>query len=123
MVGDGRDPADVGDVREGVGEGGTGAGEGGWDGGGAGGVSGAEGAGRVGGGGLGRVCWLPKLALTIPLPKLNRSSLLLSRAWFTLISFLLPPTMITALPTSSALSILLASSTCLSRGFLKVPVG
>ena len=83
MVGGGRDPADGGDVREG----GTGAGEGGWDGGGAGGVSGAEGAGRVVGGGLGRVCWLPKLALTIPLPKLNRSSLLLSRAWFTLMSF------------------------------------
>ena len=71
---------------------------------------------------MGRLWWVPKLALTVPLPRLNRSSFLLSRAWFTLTSFLFPPTMMVALPTSSALSILMASSTCLSRGFLKVPV-
>ena len=70
---------------------------------------------------MGQLWLAPKFALTEPLPRLNRSSFLLSRSLFTLISFLLPPMMMVALPTSSALSILLASSTCLSRGFLKVP--
>ena len=62
------------------------------------------------------------LALTLPLPRLYLSSFLLRSSFLTLMSFLLPFTMMVAFPSPSALSILLASSTCLSSGLVKEPV-
>ena len=54
---------------------------------------------------------------------MNLSSLLFRVALFTLSSLLLPPTtLMVALPSLSARSILLISSTCLSRGLVKFPV-
>ena len=64
----------------------------------------------------------PKLALTLPPPRLYLSSFLLRLSLLVLISLALPFTMMVALPSLSTLSSLLISSTCLSRGLVKVPV-
>ena len=64
----------------------------------------------------------PKLALTLPLPRLYLSSFRLRLSLLVLMVLTLPFTMMVALPSLSTLSSLLISPTCLSRGLVKVLV-
>ena len=67
--------------------------------------------------------WLgPKLALTLPLPRLNLSSFLLRLSLETMISLVLPFIRMVALPSLSTLSSRLISSTWRSKGLMKLPV-